>query len=341
MLNSYYQPHIPVSASIGVVLPTFNCAHLLSDHLDSMQPWLDLVEQIVVVDSHSDDGTWEMLQNRLAGHPRATFHQRPRGLYQSWNFGISQLETDFTYVSTVGDSITREGLEHLSDVAAEFEADVVVSKPIFVEEDGGVCSHQTIWPVDDIFRTLKIDQPAVLSVWETLLFQIVNPVDAILGSSASNLYRTDKLQIMPFPTEFGTVGDGAWGLKNAFAYRLAVTPKSFSTFRRHVKAYSKSEYKVADLNHRLFELLHSNLLQGIGESPQRRLEADSLDCNKIVETVRRRMHWQRRLEDVRTARLPWIFNPCAWQARTMRNLYRAKALSQRDAALGKASLHGF
>jgi hypothetical protein len=66
-----------------------------------------------------------------------------------------------------------------------------------------------------------------------------------------------------------------------------------------------------------------------------------LDCSNIVETVRRRMHWQRRLEDARTARLPWIFNPRAWQARTMRNLYRAKALSQRDAALGKASLHGF
>jgi glycosyltransferase involved in cell wall biosynthesis len=306
-----------------------------------MEPWLDLVNQIVVVDSHSEDGTWETLRERLATHPGAEFHQRPRGLYQSWNYGIGQLKTDFTYISTVGDSITRAGLEHLRGVAAEFKADVVVSKPIFIEEKGGVCSHQTIWPVDDIIGTLKIDRPAILNEWEKLLFQIVNPVDAILGSSASNLYRTDSLQRMPFPTEFGTVGDGAWGLKNAFSYLLAVTPESFSTFRRHAKAYSKSDYNVADLNRRLFELLHSTLLEGIGKSAQRRLQAEHVDCSNIVETVRCRMRWQERLEYVRTSRLPWILNPSAWQARSMRNWYRSKALSQRDAALQKVSSNSF
>lgn len=327
--------------SIGVVVPTLNCAHLLPDHLESMQPWLDLAEQIVVVDSHSEDGTWEMLRERLAGHPGSEFHQRPRGLYQSWNYGISRLKTDFTYVSTVGDSITRAGLEHLKEVAAKFKADVVISKPIFIEEAGEVCSDQTKWPIDDIIRSLKIEQPVALNEWEKLLFQIVNPVDAILGSSASNLYRTDSLQRMPFPTEFGTVGDGAWGLKNAFVYRLAVTPESFSTFRRHVKAYSKSDYKVTDLNRQLFELLHSTLLEGIDESPQRRLDADVLECSNIIETVRFRMQWQERLEEVRTAWLPWIFNPSAWKARTMRNWYRAKAVRQRDTALQKVSLRGF
>lgn len=64
--------------SIGVVIPTLNCAHLLPDHLDSMQPWLDLVEQIVVVDSYSDDGTWEMLQKRLAGHPQGRLFTNDR-----------------------------------------------------------------------------------------------------------------------------------------------------------------------------------------------------------------------------------------------------------------------
>jgi hypothetical protein len=43
-----------------------------------MEPWLDLVEQIVVVDSHSDDGAWEMWRERLSNHPGTSLHQRPR-----------------------------------------------------------------------------------------------------------------------------------------------------------------------------------------------------------------------------------------------------------------------
>ena len=319
--------------AIGVVLPTLNCAHLLPDHLDSMEPWLGLVEQIVVVDSHSEDGTWEMLRERLAAHPGAEFHQRPRGLYQSWNYGISRLKTHFTYISTVGDSITRAGLEHLRDVAAEFKADVVISKPIFIEEEGEVCSHQTKWPIDSVIDELAIDHPTLVDNWSLLLFLMENPVDAILGSSASNIYRTATLQSRPFPTEYGTVGDGAWGLANLFRYSLAITPEKFSEFRRHEKAYSPASYAVADLNLRLFDLLMTSFEDVSRNDADIRNRAAEMKCPELLDLVAQRMGWQCQLEQQRQRWVPWILNPRAWHARRMRNRLRDAAKLTRAEAL--------
>jgi glycosyltransferase involved in cell wall biosynthesis len=302
-----------------------------------MGTWLDLVDQVEVVDSYSNDGTWEMLQERLSNHPSASFHQRPRGLYQSWNYGIAQLKTQFTYISTVGDSITRAGLAHLRDVAAEFNADVVISKPIFIEEEGAVCSHQTKWPIDSVTDELAISKPCVVDNWSLLLFLMENPVDAILGSSASNLYRTGTLQSRPFPTDYGTVGDGAWGLANLFRYSLGITPEKFSEFRRHEKAYSLESYAVADLNLRLFDLLMKSFEDISRNDADIRKRAAEMKCPELLDLVAQRMRWQCQLEQQRRRWVPWILNPKAWHVRRMRNQLRDAAKLARARALAFCS----
>src|SRR5580704_1102433 len=105
---------------ISVLVPTRNCAQLLPRHLESMAGWLDLVEEVVVVDSFSEDGTLEMIKSRLR-HPRLRILSHPPGLYQSWNHGIRHLTAKYCYISTVGDTISREGLEHLTEGAEKLD----------------------------------------------------------------------------------------------------------------------------------------------------------------------------------------------------------------------------
>src|SRR5689334_10733893 len=112
------------------MMPTLNCAALLPAHLASVQEWADLVEEIVVVDSDSTDGTLDYIQMHLR-HPNVRLLRHPRGLYQSWNFGIRNITKKYTYISTVGDSMTRDGLLRLHKVAETAEFDAVVSKPNF------------------------------------------------------------------------------------------------------------------------------------------------------------------------------------------------------------------
>lgn len=104
-----------IDPTISVVVPTYNCQHLLMTHLRRMQTWLDLIDEVIVVDSRSTDGTLELIRAELR-HPRLRIIERDRGLYQSWNEGIAATTGDWVYVSTAGDLITREQLLHLRTV---------------------------------------------------------------------------------------------------------------------------------------------------------------------------------------------------------------------------------
>ena len=104
--------------SLGLVIPTFNSRHYLERHVEGILPWIDLVQEIVVVDSESTDGSLEFLRDRLP-HPNLRVLLHPPGLYASWNHGIAQLHSDFFIMSTTGDTITREGVLKLLECADE------------------------------------------------------------------------------------------------------------------------------------------------------------------------------------------------------------------------------
>jgi hypothetical protein len=230
---------------ISVLVPTRNSMSLLPAHLEKMREWRGSVQEIIAVDSHSTDGTLETLRNEFNSHnTRVLTH--PPGLYQSWNFGIAECRARFIYISTVGETITREGLEKLAQVAAQFEADAVISPPRMLEVSGK--PKHKIWPIHELLEVLPDKGPVMLPPPETQLFAVAHLLRGILGSSASNLYRSEVLQRWPFRTDFGTAGDLAWGLEHSGHVRLAVVPETFSTFVFHPKSYAKSDYAVSDFN---------------------------------------------------------------------------------------------
>jgi glycosyltransferase involved in cell wall biosynthesis len=216
----------------------------LPRHLESMKEWLPFVEEVVVVDSESNDGTVEFLKEHL-GPQSPRFFAHPPGLYQSWNFGIAQCAAKYIYLSTVGDSITRTGLECLVDTAEAFDCHVVISPPGIVDEQGREVIKR--WPISDLIKALRLAGPVCLNGPATLLFALISLHQAILGSSASNLYRTDCLKRAPFPTDFGRGGDVAWGLRYAAETKLGVVPNVFSTFVLHTKLYQARDYSVENV----------------------------------------------------------------------------------------------
>lgn len=322
-MTSKGKPEYHKQPTLSVVLPTLNCRHLLGDHIESMRPWMHLAEEIIVVDSHSDDGTVELIHEKL-DHPCVKTHQRPRGLYQSWNFGISQVESEYVYISTVGDSITPDGLSHFLETAQSLNADVVISRPDFIREDGSPIKGPT-WPVEHILKTLNITKPRILNPWTSMLFQMMCMPDAILGSSASNLYRTRMMREKPFPTEYGTVGDGAWGLANFPKCSLVVTPWKFSTFREHEKSYNKNTYRVSDLNNSLFKLLSETIQSEIANDEYFAEKCESNKIDRILSLIAERTRLQRALEIERGRATPWVLNPSAWKKRGERQYVSDKA----------------
>jgi glycosyltransferase involved in cell wall biosynthesis len=321
--------NIPPTAPVGIMIPTLNCAHLLPSHLDSMQPWLDFVSEIVVVDSHSNDGTIELIRERLK-HPGLRIFSHPRGLYQSWNFGIRQITSKYTYVSTVGDSISRDGLEHLFAVAEQFQCDGVLSKPRAIDKDGLAFNNDSNWPIYDAITSLGIKEPALTESIQLFFFALLHIPGGILGSSASNLYRTEILQRFPFPTDFGTTGDGAWAIANLFDCRFAVTPEIISTFRYHPKAYTAKEYEVIELDEKLAVLARKTFERRATVDPALRAISKKINLDDLFYSTEEFLKWRWRLDAERGRKWPWVLNPLAWQARKKRNFFHRRLDSYKN-----------
>jgi glycosyltransferase involved in cell wall biosynthesis len=301
---------------LGVVIPTKNSRPYLPAHLDGLQSWLDQAEEVVVVDSFSTDGTVEYLRENLA-HPRVTYLTHPPGLYASWNHGIAHIRSRYVFIATSGDWITLPGLEQLLRAAETLACDVVISKPTF-RDPSGQALPDILWPIDDIITTLELTSPRKLNKLEALIFAVAHATGALLGSSASNVFRTEMLRRFPFPSDFGTAGDGAWGLLHAPEVSWGVVPGKFSTFLIHPTNASAEEKKSFREARRPDAVLRTAL-----ESWRRSgtLTDQDLACagwHDLLASLASYLDAKTAFDQNRRGPVPWILNPRAWQNRMKR-----------------------
>ena len=318
---------------VAVIVPSKNSAAHLPAHLAAMQEWLDLVEQVVVVDSYSTDGTVELIKQNLR-HPRLTFLTHPPGLYQSWNHGITHVSAKYTYIATIGDLISRAGLERLLQTAESLTADVVVSKPEFRDVSGRVAEVR--WPIDDIITTLRITAPRRLNRLEAIIFACVHATEALTGSCASDLFRTEVLQSYPFPTEFGTAGDGAWGVSHAADVAWAVLPNTFSKFLRHPSQASNDERLAYRSAPRMDAVLRSATAAWLRSGTVTAEELASIGWRGMLETLSRRLDAASECNELRRGWYPWVLHPGAWRARARRSDLSSELHDLKLAALRRA-----
>ena len=298
---------------VGVLIPTRDSMQYLRQHLDAMQPWLSSVEEIVIVDGFSKDGTIGFLREHLR-HPRVRFFLHPPGLYASWNFGLRQLRTEFAYISTIGDTIAEAGLRELLATARRFGSDVVLSPPRFVSPDGKPVDDR--WPIHEWIECEQITAAAALPGIRAFLCSAVNAPRGILGSSASNLYRTATMRERPFPTDCGHAGDTAWTLAHALESRLAVSPEVMSTFLVHATQHSRPSDDGPQLRDRLLALASQHA--GRAASP-----AAVQWLTDFQNAIRASGDADRRYRALRRRMLPWFLRASTREARLEKHARRA------------------
>lgn len=219
--------------TLSIILPTLNCRDLVSQNILQLNLIGALAVEIIVVDSQSNDGTVELIKQELR-HPRIKFFSQPKGLYESWNFAVNQCRGDWIYFSTAGDTIEYEMLEYLINLGEKNIADVVISNPFFVDENGGSCKNVK-WPLHKALTWLKVDREKSISKELGQLLSIEAFPCALLGSSASNIYRRSHLSTRPFPAEFGHGGDAIWCIRYAHETNFCLSRVVGSKFTLHRK----------------------------------------------------------------------------------------------------------
>lgn len=244
---------------VTIVLPILNCVEKLGEHLDQLEPTLERIEAVVVVDSHSIDGSLELVRDRIR-HPRVQFLSVPPGLYAAWNSGIEAAQTAYVCISTIGDWISPDGLDHLVEVAESFSADVVISPPRCVDSARRI-SELRQFPIHQLMASGCVSKPLPLPPWLAFTLATGFSIESLLGSSASNLYRSRCLQQEPFPTDFGKAGDTAWFRRVALELRIAVTPLTVADFLLDQDHGCKEPGEVSKLLERLNQISDEALHQ--------------------------------------------------------------------------------
>jgi len=320
--------------TLSVILPTYNCVGLMDRHLASMASWLDLADEVIAVDSRSTDGTIELIRERLR-HPRLRIIERDRGLYESWNEGIVATTGQWVYISTAGDTIERDHLLHLLETAERNSADVVISPPCFVNETGDPCKDPG-WPPGKIVDSADAAHPFTLTDEAAQLLAFVYFPKAILGSSASNLYRGDHLRARLFPTAFKGAGDSVWILRHAGESRLCFTPQSGSAFCIHPKEGCHQDEQL----HALAEKLEAAKLKFLSSTKLDCVLTRSLSDHNHLANKARAIQKERR--QIWRARPKTATSLCLWVKETVvylriRARLRASFRSIQKNALGRAS----
>lgn len=321
-------------ASLTVIVPTKNSRSYLPTHVESMRGWLDLANEVIVVDSESYDGTVDYLRSHL-NHPKVRYLTHPPGLYASWNFGISHAETEFVYISTTGDTITREGIETLLKTITSFDCDVVLSKPTFRNESG--VAENITWPIDDMVETFRVTSPRKLSRFEAVIFAATHPEAAMLGSVASDMFRTTVLKRFPFPKDFGTAGDGAWGLMHAAEVSWAVVPQKFSSFLLHPTGASADEKKSLQQSKPPHEVLGEAMESWRGCGLISNDDLQKLRWPELFRELSSYLDAKRAFDNNRRSPIPWWLNPSAWSTRSRRDASWNKLQDCKRAALAQCA----
>jgi glycosyltransferase involved in cell wall biosynthesis len=302
---------------LGVVIPTRNSRPYLAAHVAGLKEWIDLAQEIVVVDSFSTDGTVDYLKENLS-HPRITFASHPPGLYASWNHGIAQVRAPYLYIATAGDLVTRAGIQQLVETAQKLDCDVVVSKPTFRDlADAPLPDYE--WPIDDVIASLKITSPRKLTKLEALILCAVHARMGLLGSSASDVFRTSMIQRLPYPTDHGNSGDGVWALKHVAEVSWGVFPEKVTSFLIHPpnpssspSAANRPEYPRSDA------VLRASMDSWRSSGMVSANECTRIKWNELMKLLTSYLDGKAAFDRDRRRGIPWFLNPVAWRNRSLR-----------------------
>jgi len=253
---------------IAALLPIYNCRERLESHLRSVVTWADEVQEIIVVDSGSSDGTFELAQDILSPY-HAKFLIHPPGLYQSWNAGIAAATSPWCYISTVEDPIDSYGLIHLLETVIAHKADLVISPPEMMNHDGSSPVDQKM-PSNRLAESLRKCgiQDRRLHRSEAIAMLCGFLPHGLLGSSASNLYKTSFLQKHPFPTDFRHCGDTAWGIQISPVADIAFTTRTCAKFYCQTQFTAVNPQQQLSLHKKLAELVRQSLHDRLHEAPE-------------------------------------------------------------------------
>jgi glycosyltransferase involved in cell wall biosynthesis len=221
---------------VSICMPHLNSQPFTKERMETiLRQTLDDWE-LIIVDSHSDDGSLELLEQYARDDERIRIVQAPRdGIYPNWNRALKLCRGEYVYIATSDDTMSLDCLEQMA-------------KALSQNPDCGLC-HCCLEIIDEHGRSVS---PA--DSWDNytsprFFGELIHqyhvrraPHDGLLHLGLFTIYTSftqllvrrrvyDELGL--FRTDCGTYADFEWGMRVALRESVVHVPYKLATWRRH------------------------------------------------------------------------------------------------------------
>lgn len=236
-------------ASVSICVPTLNARHFLKARMDSIYAQTFSDWELIVCDSHSDDGTWEFAQ-QFATDSRVRLYQVPReGLYAGWNECLARATGEYVYFAPADDTMTPLLLEKcVASLQLNPKSEVVVCDFDEIDHSGKIITKEESW--HRRFYGTSMNEPVIRTRLAEFLATLC--LGTPWFTMTSVFFRRSLFdRTGPFPTRLGSHGDNLWTARATLAGDVVYLPERLATFRRH-ETQATVKYINPDLSWNLY-----------------------------------------------------------------------------------------
>ena len=228
------------SPLISICLPNLNTCQFLEERMATILAQTVKDWELIICDSHSDDGSWEFFQ-KFEGDPRVRLYRVPReGIYAGWNECLRRANGTYIYIATSDDTANPTVLEKLI-TPLERHPEIAVA----------CCDFDPIDEFGHILPPTKEPLHRFLGEWRNIPSIRSGKTEFLLhdcfcitwATITAVVFRRSLLdRIGLFSTERRSHADFEWAMRAALASDLIYIPEKLATWRKHSNQATKQVY---------------------------------------------------------------------------------------------------
>ena len=223
--------------TVSICLPTLNSCRFLAERLESIRRQTFSDWEIIAVDSHSEDGTRELLQQFALEDSRVHVHQAVRdGIYPNINRCISLSRAPYIYIATSDDTMAPDCLEKLvAALEGHQECDLAHCTLRVIDETGRVSDKQEWWLRRSTFAKSSGELLQCAHVRRAPFDGLLHLLGETVYTSITQLLIRRSLfdRIGLFEARWGSVGDFNWGMRAGLVASTVHVPDTWGGWRIH------------------------------------------------------------------------------------------------------------
>lgn len=218
---------------VSICLPNLNMRPFLDARMASIMAQTLGDWELIVCDSHSEDGAWEFFQ-QFRHDRRVQLHQVPReGVYAGWNECLRRARGEYVYVATSDDTAEPRLLERMVGLLERHrDVDLAVCRFEFIDQAGAPMRPVPLREVGTFYDPWR-DVPHRRS--GLLEFVVHVGLDCPSWTTITSVVFRRRLieKVGFFRTDCGTSADRLWAMRAALVTDTLSVPEVLATWRWH------------------------------------------------------------------------------------------------------------